>query len=145
MIAIFDVIQQYESLHRIDVRGVFVTDTTGGEDDSLLRSFANSSIRVLHLEKNYGLFQGMLHRHFLSPVSEHLHKLYLDDNELHTIHHKAFSNMYKLTELSLRGNFLACVTECGYVQMSPPLPALETLDASDNSISDAAAYLLFNK
>ena len=145
MIAIFDVIQQYESLHRIDVRGVFVTDTTGGEDDSLLRSFANSSIRVLHLEKNYGLFQGMLHRHFLSPVSEHLHKLYLDDNELHTIHHKAFSNMYKLTELSLRGNFLACVTECGYVQMSPPLPALETLDASDNSISDAAAYLSFNK
>ena len=91
-----------------------------------------------------GAFQGNLHRSLLASLHG-LEELYLDDNTLQVIHHKAFAHMSRLRVLSLRDNFLPCLTECDIVVMSSRLASLEILDLSGNVMSESAGIIEFSK
>ena len=140
--ALMSVLANVSDLQQLDMRSVFVYYTTALRDGGLFDQL--SSLTVLHFEGNFGAFQGYLHRPLLAPL-HNLEELYLDDNSLQVVHHKSFAHLSHLRVLSLRNNFLPCLTECDVIAMSARLPSLETLDLSGNVLSETAGVISFSK
>lgn len=139
------------SLEKINIQGVFVYDKYPVEAD-LFHPLKNSKVRELNFAGNYVGLRGRTLSKLFHPLKS-LRKLHLDDCDLVSIREETFHGLHDLKVLTLRRNLLSCVREsdCGF--LSPPSPShqtrhpmrhLETIDLSDNLISESESRIQFN-
>lgn len=143
-IDIFTGLQNSLHLHDLRLKYIFIySDDDGVLKSEMFHDLHNiSSLKILHMEGNYGGFHGTLSKNFFVHL-RHLEQLYLDHNELRTIHSKTFNRLHKLKKLSLNRNFLSCLVDCQFLQSESMFSSLEYLDLSNNVIDDSAGYVSF--
>ena len=129
-------------LQKLNMKSVFVYRGKGAFIGShFFKHLRGANVHVLHAEGNFAGFQGKLEKSSLVGL-QHLHELYLDDNELHWIHGRTFAHLSKLKVLSLTHNLLSCNGGCEF--LSHTLPQLTTLILSNNVIDNSLEEVLFH-
>ena len=105
-----------------------------------LSGLSSTRLKVLNLEGNFMAFKSGLRNNFFRHV-HHLTDLYLDNCQIHEVYRDAFKGLHKLKMLSLRGNFISCLTDCQFLAYGPELRSLQDLDLSDNVITEVGDNL----
>ena len=96
----------------------------------------STDLRYLDLQGNYAGFRRHgLSAHFFRHV-RHLRELYLDNCQINWLAKEALRGLHKLRKLSLRQNYISCLTGCPFLSDGPQLKNLHHLDFSDNVISN---------
>lgn len=132
------------SLTSLIMEYVFVySDLHGHITPDFFFHLRHTGLSILDMEGNYGGFVSNLHSGLFRWIKD-LRHLTLDRCHITSIAHATFKGLHKLKRLSLRHNFISCMSDCGFISSSPTLRNLMVLDLSDNVITNSKGSLRFH-
>ena len=134
------------SVTAIHLAYVLITEQDNGHvSPELFEPLHFTDLRYLELQGNFGGFRKHgLSAHFFRHV-RHLRELYLDNCQINWLAREALRGLHKLKKISLKQNFLSCLTGCSFLSEGSPLKSLLSLDLSDNVISNSHASVQFRQ